>query len=495
MSRLALSLALILLGVAGCREQPPAAKASPPKMPERRPRDVAPVVARQAPAKATRAQVAEAVQEFAKQARSGSLADLAAEAKRSEFDLPPIDDERVLAAGLRKLSGQHITVFTDLPVGGAVEELPAVFDAAVPLWCAYFGVPTEKAAAWKLVGSVMKDKERFVRAGLYLGTLPDFANGYSVGSQIWLSEQPSDYYRRHLLLHEGTHAFMLRWLGGAGPPWYMEGMAELLATHAWHDGRLTMGVMPRTKQEAPYWGRVKIVRDEYAAGRGMSLIDIMRYDAHAHLQVEAYGWCWAAAAFLDAHGLTKKAFAELQGQVSDRTLEFSKSFYERLKGDWPAIAEDWQIFVADCDYGYDFVRAAVEREPAAALPATGARVTVKADHGWQSSGLRLEAGKVYSIHASGRFKLNSDPKPWISEADGITLSYSGGRPLGILLAAIGDEAAAAMSRSLLLAPTAVGTAGELTTEKSGTLYFKINEPAGKLADNSGTLAVEIVLKK
>jgi hypothetical protein len=261
-----------------------------------------------------------AVQAFAQEARSGSMADLAAQAKKSEFDLPAVDEERVLAAGLRKLSGRHLVLYTDLPMNSALDELPAVFDAAVPLWYAYFGVPAEKVETWQVVGSVMKHKERFARAGLFPESLPDFPNGYSAGSQLWLYDQPSDYYRRHLLLHEGTHAFMLRWLGGAGPPWYMEGMAELLATHAWKDGRLQLGIMPRDKQEVPYWGRVKIVKDETAAGRAMSLIDIMRYDAHAHVKVEAYGWCWAAAAFLHAHPLTKVAFQELQGQVSDRTL-------------------------------------------------------------------------------------------------------------------------------------------------------------------------------
>jgi hypothetical protein len=340
----------------------------------------------------------------------------------------------------------------------------------------------------------MKHKERFARAGLFPDSLPDFPNGYSAGSQLWLYDQPSDYYRRHLLLHEGTHAFMLRWLGGAGPPWYMEGMAELLATHAWKDGRLQLGIMPRDKQEVPYWGRVKIVKDETAAGRAMSLIDIMRYDAHAHVKVEAYGWCWAIAAFLNEHPLTKVAFQELQGQVNDRTLEFSKRFYVRLKSEWPVIAEDWQLFVADCDYGYDFVRAAVEHKPVTALPAHGVQVMVRANYGWQSSGFRLEAGKHYVLKASGRIQLNQNQMPWTSEANGITLHYHAGKPLGLLLAAIRDEDAKAMSPSLLLTPAAVGTAGELESSASGTLYLKINEAAGQLFDNSGELSVDVTAK-
>ena len=252
------------------------------------------------------------------------FAGLAALARADEFDLPRLDEGRIRAAGIRRLEGKHITLYTDLPAAKDVDELPRVFDAAVPLWCGYFGIDPAKAAQWKLVGSVMKEKEPYVATELYPASLPDFPHGYSMGSQVWVYEQPSDYYRRHLLLHEGTHAFMARWLGGGGPPWYMEGMAELLGTHQWSGSKLTLGVMPKTREEVPYWGRVKIVKDDMAAGKGKSLQEIMQYDSRAHLQVEAYGWCWAAAAFLDQHPLTQAAFRELKADTRTRSLAFSR---------------------------------------------------------------------------------------------------------------------------------------------------------------------------
>ena len=300
--------------------------------------------------------------------KAAPLAGLLAEAQAAEFNLPAIDERRTAAAGIRKLTGKHVTIFTDLPAG-EVDELPAVFDAAVPLWCAHFGVDPARLADWRLIGHVIQAKERFAGAGLYPENLPDFPAGYSNGSQFWLYDQPSGYYRRHLMLHEGTHCFMNRWLGGAGPPWYMEGLAELLGTHRWAAGKLELAVMPRSKDDVPYWGRVKIVRDELAADRGLMLTDIMRYDAHAHLRNEPYGWCWAAAAFLDGHPATQAAFRELKGEAKDRTIDFSKRFYDRLKPQWQAISEDWQLFVLHCDYGYDFARAAIVRQPPMPLPA------------------------------------------------------------------------------------------------------------------------------
>ncbi|MEX2175664.1 MAG: hypothetical protein WD872_14970 [Pirellulaceae bacterium] len=420
---------------------------------------------------------------------SAPLADLAAEGKNRAFDLPEIDDDKMAVAGIRKLAGKHITIYTDLPVG-EVDELPAVFDAAVPLWCEYFGVDLAKIAQWKTYGHMMRDKERFVGTGLYLESLPEFPHGYSQGSQLWLYDQPSGYYRRHLLLHEGTHCFMFRWLGGAGPPWYMEGIAELLATHRWHAGKLALAVMPRTRDEVPYWGRVKIIRDDWAAGRGLSLTDVMHYDAQAHLRNEPYGWCWGAAAFLDQHPLTQAAFRQLKEGAADRTIDFSKRFQERLKPHWNQIAEDWQLFVTQCDYGYDVARAAVVHRPVAPLPAGGAKVTLDTARGWQSSGYRLEGGKTYEISATGRYEVAGGANPWPCEAGGITLRYHEGQPLGMLLAATkGGSRASAVSPLINAYP--VGLSSELTPDSSGPLYLRINEGANGLGDNRGTLEVEI----
>ncbi len=486
--RISLGLAIVVALVAnpGCQQQPP----KPPA-----PVSVHPAQpARKAPP--TRLELANS--QPASQAAAitppqptGDLANLVAAAQQAEFDLPKLDEAAILASGLRKLTGQHITLYTDLPPAADIDDLPRAFDAAVPLWCDYFSIPRDKLNAWKLIGSVMKEKSRFAAVGLYPASLPDFATGYTVGSQVWLYDQPSAYYRRHLLLHEGTHAFMLRWLHGAGPPWYMEGMAELLATHHWKDSELKLAIMPASRDEVPYWGRIKIVKDDVAAGKGLSLIDVMKYDAHAHLKLEPYGWCWAAAWFLDQHPLAHAAFAGLQQSTRDRTLEFSKRFYERVKNDWPAITEDWQLFTHECDYGYDVPRAVVMRKAATDLPATGATITLATDRGWQSTGYRLSAGKTYELKATGRYTIATTPKPWPCEAGGITIRYHRGQPLGILLAGVSETEPPTASQSPLTTPTPIGLNNNLALTTTGTLFLKINEAASGLADNTGTLSVTI----
>ena len=146
-------------------------------------------------------------------------------------DLPQvhIDDTQAAAAGIHKLSSRRLVLYTDLPLGDEIRRLPGIFDQAFPQWCDYFRV--RAPAAWQMTGFIMKDKARFQSTGLLPADLPHFLHGFSRNNLLWLYEQPSDYYRRHLLLHEGTHGFMNTVLGGCGPPWYMEGMAELLATH------------------------------------------------------------------------------------------------------------------------------------------------------------------------------------------------------------------------------------------------------------------------
>jgi hypothetical protein len=428
----------------------------------------------------------------AKPRPAGSLADLVERGKAAEFALPQVDEGKIAAAGIRKLTGKHLILYTDVPETVAeVQQLPAIFDLAVAEMAKYFQVDPAKLNDWKLVGCLMESKPRFQGAGLYTVDLPDFPNGFHKGSQIWWFDQPSDYYRRHLMIHEGVHAFMSQWTGGAGPPWYSEGMAELLGTHEWDGQHLKLGYNPPDKTLVPYWGRVKIVRDEFAANRGLTLVDVFRFDGQAHLKNEAYGWCWAATSFLSQHPRTRDAFHQLPAKAGDRSIEFSKQFVEQLKAHWPEIAEDWQLYVMQLDYGYDLERAAVLRKPAVPLPAAGASVTVTAERGWQATGFEVEAGKTYEITGRGRYQLAREPAPWWCEPGGITLEYHQGKPLGMLLAAVGNSSGTDGTLSPLASPDAIGLSARITPRQSGPLYLLLNDSPARLADNSGEAQVKI----
>ena len=197
--------------------------------------------------------------------------------ERPTAAVPAVDEERVRAAGIRKLVGQHLTLYTDLPAGADIDGLTADFDRAYTQWCEYFGQSPRRDPPWRVTACVIEDKQKFVRVGLMPKDLPPFLHAYFRGNRLWVYEQPSAYYRRHLLLHEGTHAFMNAHLGSCGPPWYKEGMAELLATHAIEDGHVSLNHFPADPEEVPDWGRIRLVRDALAAGRRLTMDEVLGY--------------------------------------------------------------------------------------------------------------------------------------------------------------------------------------------------------------------------
>src|SRR5262249_49135023 len=118
-----------------------------------------------------------------------------------------IDDGQAQTAGVRKLVGQHITLYTDLPSSPEIDSLPAVFDAAVPEWAEYFGIDAAQTRDWQVRAFLIGDRKVFDKLGVMPTGDSSFLHGLATGSELWLYDQPSAYYRRHLLLHEGTHAF------------------------------------------------------------------------------------------------------------------------------------------------------------------------------------------------------------------------------------------------------------------------------------------------
>ena len=416
-----------------------------------------------------------------------------------------IDDSRIAAAGIRTLAGRHLVLYTDVAAGAAVDSLPALFDQAVPLWAAYFGVDPAETAEWRARAFLIHDREKFVALGL-MPESHELVNGYSVGSDIWLLDQPTDYYRRHLLLHEGTHAFMTKFLGGCGPGWYSEGMAELLGTHRLEAGSreqgargLTLGIMPGDRREVPMLGRIKLVRDAVAENHALGLPAVMEIDNRKQLGNDAYAWCWAAAKFLDSHPRYRARFRALAKHVQDS--DFNELVRREFAADWNELLAGWQAYVATLEHGYDFERMAIRFErgkPLSRESQTGRggrqELKVAADRGWQSSGVWLEAGKSYRVTARGRYQIAVEKtagveKAWPCEPGGVTIEYHGGRPLGMLVGAIVPDGAgggAGFAR-----PLAIGLEATIKPEVSGTLYLRVNDSAARLGDNRGALTIRI----
>lgn len=166
--------------------------------------------------------------------------------------------------------------------------------------------------------------------------------------------------------------------------------------------------------------------------------------------------------------------------------DFLGKFRELVGDQWAQLAEEWQVFLANLEYGYEAERMAIDFTPGEP-PAEGWNlVKIDAARGWQNTRLRLPAGSLCEIRARGRYQVAEEPRTWWCEPGGVTIRYYQGKPLGVLLAAVRPDAPA-QGPSALIRPLAIGLGSTFTVEQSGTLYLRVNDSAGELDDNAGSL--------
>ncbi len=407
---------------------------------------------------------------------------------------PVHDDARLAKLGIRKLESKRLRLYTDLDVA-AVRQLPALVDQLYDALEAYFGPlpPNPEGTDFQMTGYLMKDVELFRRAGLIPSDLPPVERGRHRGAEFWVRDQKYDYYRRHLVLHEATHCFMTAVPQTEGPLWYMEGMAELFATHELGpDGRARFRIMPRRKEDVPGWGRVTLVQQDVQQHGVRSAEAVTRTPASGEGDTTDYAWWWALCKFLDAHPRYREPFHQLARHLGEDA--FDKLFLKYFASSMTDIWSEWPLFARGIEYGYDFERAAVKFGTGRPLqgPDEVRHVRVAADRGWQCSGVLVRQGKKYRVTATGRFVLAAEPKPWVAEPNGVSIRYCRGRPLGVLLAAVRREPPVSdPARQSMLHDFVVGTGTVFEAPVTGTLYFRVNDYWSELADNSGEVEVTV----
>ncbi len=413
-------------------------------------------------------------------------------------DRPRVDPTEFQSLGIRVHESQHLKLFTD--VAADVSKLPLLMDQAFDEFEKYFGKlpPAADGAIFQVNGYLIKDQERFKKAGLLREELRDEMHGRQIGYQFWMMEQPTDYYRRHLMLHEMTHAFMLANPRLTVPLAYLEGMAEHFGTHRLKaDGTLgELRLMPHNREEFRGHDRLFLIREEVKKRPAPSLFDVMQWELPTfRIFNQSYPWAWGSCQFLDRHPRTRDRFQKLARSLTDPKAW--QKFEEQLRSDEAEIVTEWILFATDAWEGFDFERMAIDfrdGQPLKDLIRAGKktyRAEVRADRGWQSSGIVVESGHHYELVATGKFTLADKPKPWDSEADGITFRYHNGRPLGQLLAAIRTAETAAGEPESMLQINALGTRSRLEAAYNGTLYLRLNDHPAELADNKGMVSIEI----
>lgn len=412
---------------------------------------------------------------------------------RMSYARPEIRDETLRRNGLMRFPLKHLDLITDL-TPDVYESLLPLPDAMLATWEEFFGElpPAADGSEYRVTGYLMRDRELFLAAGLVKENTLLSYHGRQIGAEFWLNDQSRDYYRRHLLLHEATHAFMRHLPGEAIdlPMWYLEGMAEMLATHRLaEDGTVEFNVMPVDRSRFLGFERITIVQRDVKANGVRPLSAITQFGAADFTRVESYAWCWALCRFLDSHPKYRDPFRRIARELV--TVPFRQNMATLYAPDMKQLQTEWLLFAANVEHGFDFERAQVEFREGRSIVGR-AEATVRSDRGWQSAEILVEAGRRYLVTAIGQFTLADHPKPWVSEANGVSVRYSRGRPLGQLQASVLDtDTGDGPPGASMLREVALGNKAVLEATNSGTLYLRINDDWGELADNRGALAVTV----
>ena len=411
---------------------------------------------------------------------------------RPSDNRPRRDDEQLKNIGINKYTSKHLWLYTDLEPVHA-EGLPALMDQAYAAWEDYFGPlpPNREGTDFQMTGYIMVDRARFREAGLLPEDLPGFLHGRHRGAEFWMNDQEHDYYRRHLMLHEGTHCFMTIFKNVLQPAvWYMEGMAELFGTHALDTttGKAQFRVMPGNRENFQGLGRIRMVHDDVAQNGLPEMETIFGLRPNDYLKNDAYAWSWALCKFLDTHPRYRDRFRHITQHVSASRLD--SDLAKLFDPDTADLHEEWLLFAKNLCHGYDIERAAIEFKAGKPVGKTTARAEIAADRGWQSSGVLVEKGGTYRITADGRYTVAQLPEPWECEPQGVSIRYCEGKPLGMLLGTIrSSEAPKESPRTTMLKVIPIGRELQITAEITGTLYLRVNDFWNELADNTGKLEV------
>jgi hypothetical protein len=401
-----------------------------------------------------------------------------------------------LGNGLRQIQSNRLTLITDLPIDDDLKEWPNLLDQAIEQWRDVWQIPSEQTASLRLTAYLIADRGLFERAGLLNG-VPEFEDGYQLNDSIYFMQQPSSYYRRHLFLHEATHWIMYRFFGGAGSPWFMEGTAELFGTHRLAEDRLTLNTIPSDPSQVPNWGRLKRIREMLDDGTAPSLREILAYGNDLPRRNDRYVWSWAATVFFWNHPQYSKALLSAASPPLDYSMDLSNRLEQALEKKWPSVLADWNVFVSDFDFGYEPQRSMIDLGSLTQSPKRWdslqepVLLELASDRGWQDSGIDLQRGNKIRVMAEGTFTIaqQNSQEPWDCGPNGITFRYFQHQPMGKLLATIVPMDGDASTCRLTLIP--IGKEQIIEAPHDGRLLLKINEPAGQIADNAGTLTLTL----
>lgn len=426
----------------------------------------------------------------------------------AEFRLP--DDRRKLDAatlnecGLQIVESRRLILVTDLPLD-AVRDLPPLADALFDELERQMGqlVPNMAGTDFQVTGFLIDAKERFEKANVLPPEQFAFRHGRHLGYQFWMNNQTSAYYRRHLLLHEFVHCFMMceHGMQNIPPLWFTEGIAEYFATHQLEKviSQSRFGILPPTVDGFEGWGRIAEIRDGSSAtlrnnARSMSLEEVLHPATRSFADESNYAHAWAIVWLMRNHPNLKEPFADFNRVRTDQDFRTASDKIPAFT--WKRLAVIWPVFLDSVVEGFDVNRSfptlGPEPKPWPKSSGSPSVTQLASDQDWQSSGFVFSRGSTITLKCTGRYAVHDKPQPWISEPDGITIEYYLQHPTGRIMAMIvSPDGQFVTSRIRVGSETTI----TIPQEYDGELWLQINDSAAKRAGNSGSTEVRIEAAK
>ena len=316
-----------------------------------------------------------------------------------------------------------------------------------------------------------------------------------------MNNQTADYYRRHLLLHEFVHCFLMCEYGmrDIPPLWYTEGVAEYYATHQLHAdvAKSEFGILPSSVAGFEGWHRIAEIRRHFnrepsATGELAEIVPLQTvlHPPDTTFQDDSqYANAWALVWLLNHHPELQPEFAAVAACRTDR--QFEDALADVPESTWKQLDQVWPLYLDglhEADVANVQFPALTPLKPQGSngdirLPA---EFVLDVAHQWVSTGLSMIKGQEIVIECKGRYVVEETTEPWISEPEGITIDYVDGRPLGEVVGTIISADGTQTTRRI-----PIGSEKKLQSPIDGILWLQTNDQWSKRKKNHGTVAVRI----
>lgn len=272
-----------------------------------------------------------------------------------------------------------------------------------------------------------------------------------------------------VIQHECVHGFCHLTFGSTGPTWLAEGLAEMGQYWKANQKEVEISTVPMSFLQNV---QPKRKLNDIA-------IDVGPIPANMRMPSgtwQDYVWRWALCHLLANNPNYSDRFKPMAMAMMQRTPGVTfQTVYGQVAQE---LSFEYDQFLQNVDNGYRADLCAWDWK-AKFEPLENRRevkITVKAQSGWQPSGVIVKRGVSYDLAASGTWKIAAKNKPIGPDGD----ANQRGKLEGVIL-----------HEFELTEPIPLGSKARFIAPEAGQLYLRCRDDWKSIADNSGEIAVKM----